>query len=226
MQRQQQLRGRARAAAGGGVRLRPPGECSLPRPRESWLRVLPLPASRPRPRAWVTPPELPPGGLSSAPARGLAPPPPPREVGLSGFLSRVKGRRPWPRPQRGPGPAPPRAPPPGPAPRLEAARAAAASESRARRGVVLSGRRRGELDAGTVRGGAAQRSAAGAHSRAAPEQKQPPLPPVVESLAEPAMALSMPLNGLKEEEERKEKEEGRKHSKQDMCALPYDGTGV
>lgn len=159
MQRQQQLRGRARAAAGGGVRLRPLGECSLPRPRESWLRVLPLSASRPRPRAWVTPPELPLGGLSSAPARGLAPPPPPRRVGLSGFLSRVKGRRPWPRPQRGPGPGPrPRAPPPGPAPRLEAARAAAASESRARRGVVLSGRRRGELDAGTVRGGAAQRS--------------------------------------------------------------------
>lgn len=77
---------------------------------------------------------------------------------VSSLELRDAGLGPAPNEVPAPGPAPPRAPPPGPAPRLEAARAAAASESRARRGVVLSGRRRGELDAGTVRGGAAQRS--------------------------------------------------------------------
>lgn len=86
-----------------------------------------------------------PSGPSSAPARGHAPWAP------AVLFARERQRRP------APSEAPPPGPRPCPAPRLEAAGAAAAWESRGA-WVGAEHPRGGELDAGTVQGGAARRN--------------------------------------------------------------------
>ncbi|KAL0605103.1 hypothetical protein AAY473_027102 [Plecturocebus cupreus] len=151
---------------------------------------------------WGIPPFAPSGGvarlrgfavvLPSAPERSLRLScPRPRPCAPAAPLSPESPEAPRLGPAHSPRPHPRR-----PAPPFEAARAEAASESRVGRGAVLRSRGRGQLDAGQSskqRGG--NRQPEQPRSRSSSRSRRPS-----RSAAEPAMALSMPLNGLKEED--------------------------